>query len=212
VKVDYTLYLVAEERLIRDSSLSIETAVEEAILGGVTLVQLREKESSALEFYNLSIKVKNITDKYNIPLIINDRLDIMLATDAAGVHLGQDDMPVAAARRLVGKDKIIGASARTTKEAIRAEEDGASYIGAGSVFNTITKKDAKHISMEELKDMTSAVSIPVIAIGGVNKDNIEMLKDTGIKGIAVVSAILSEKNIKKAAEDLLFRSKELFSQ
>jgi len=212
VKVDYTLYLVAEERLIRDSSLSIETAVEEAILGGVTLVQLREKESSALEFYNLSIKVKNITDKYNIPLIINDRLDIMLATDAAGVHLGQDDMPVAAARRLVGKDKIIGASARTTKEAIRAEEDGASYIGAGSVFNTITKKDAKHISMEELKDMTSAVSIPVIAIGGVNKDNIEMLKDTGIKGIAVVSAILSEKNIKKAAEDLFFRSKELFSQ
>jgi len=212
VKVDYTLYLVAEERLIRDSGLSIETAVEEAILGGVTLVQLREKESSALEFYNLSIKVKNITDKYNIPLIINDRLDIMLATDAAGVHLGQDDMPVAAARRLVGKDKIIGASARTTKEAIRAEEDGASYIGAGSVFNTITKKDAKHISMEELKDMTSAVSIPVIAIGGVNKDNIEMLKDTGIKGIAVVSAILSEKNIKKAAEDLFFRSKELFSQ
>lgn len=212
MKVDYTLYLVAEERLIRDSGLSIETAVEEAILGGVTLVQLREKESSALEFYNLSIKVKNITDKYNIPLIINDRLDIMLATDAAGVHLGQDDMPVAAARRLVGKDKIIGASARTTKEAIRAEEDGASYIGAGSVFNTITKKDAKHISMEELKDMTSAVSIPVIAIGGVNKDNIEMLKDTGIKGIAVVSAILSEKNIKKAAEDLLFRSKELFSQ
>ncbi len=212
MKVDYTLYLVAEERLIRDSSLSIETAVEEAILGGVTLVQLREKESSALEFYNLSIKVKNITDKYNIPLIINDRLDIMLATDAAGVHLGQDDMPVAAARRLVGKDKIIGASARTTKEAIRAEEDGASYIGAGSVFNTITKKDAKRISIEELKDMTSAVSIPVIAIGGVNKDNIEMLKDTGIKGIAVVSAILSEKNIKKAAEDLLFRSKELFSQ
>ena len=212
MKVDYTLYLVAEERLIRDSGLSIETAVEEAILGGVTLVQLREKESSALEFYNLSIKVKNITDKYNIPLIINDRLDIMLATDAAGVHLGQDDMPVAAARRLVGKDKIIGASARTTKEAIRAEEDGASYIGAGSVFNTITKKDAKHISMEELKDMTSAVSIPVIAIGGVNKDNIEMLKDTGIKGIAVVSAILSEKNIKKAAEDLFFRSKELFSQ
>ena len=212
MKVDYTLYLVAEERLIRDSSLSIETAVEEAILGGVTLVQLREKESSALEFYNLSIKVKNITDKYNIPLIINDRLDIMLATDAAGVHLGQDDMPVAAARRLVGKDKIIGASARTTKEAIRAEEDGASYIGAGSVFNTITKKDAKRISMEELKDMTSAVSIPVIAIGGVKKDNIEMLKDTGIKGIAVVSAILSEKNIKKAAEDLLFRSKELFSQ
>ena len=212
MKVDYTLYLVAEERLIRDSGLSIETAVEEAILGGVTLVQLREKESSALEFYNLSIKVKNITDKYNIPLIINDRLDIMLATDAAGVHLGQDDMPVAAARRLVGKDKIIGASARTTKEAIRAEEDGASYIGAGSVFNTITKKDAKRISIEELKDMTSAVSIPVIAIGGVNKDNIEMLKDTGIKGIAVVSAILSEKNIKKAAEDLLFRSKELFSQ
>ena len=212
MKVDYTLYLVAEERLIRDSGLSIETAVEEAILGGVTLVQLREKESSALEFYNLSIKVKNITDKYNIPLIINDRLDIMLATDAAGVHLGQDDMPVAAARRLVGKDKIIGASARTTKEAIRAEEDGASYIGAGSEFNTITKKDAKRISMEELKDMTSAVSIPVIAIGGVNKDNIEMLKDTGIKGIAVVSAILSEKNIKKAAEDLLFRSKELFSQ
>jgi len=212
VKVDYTLYLVAEERLIRDSGLSIETAVEEAILGGVTLVQLREKESSALEFYNLSIKVKNITDKYNIPLIINDRLDIMLATDAAGVHLGQDDMPVAAARRLVGKDKIIGASARTTKEAIRAEEDGASYIGAGSVFNTITKKDAKRISIEELKDMTSAVSIPVIAIGGVNKDNIEMLKDTGIKGIAVVSAILSEKNIKKAAEDLFFRSKELFSQ
>ena len=212
MKVDYTLYLVAEERLIRDSGLSIETAVEEAILGGVTLVQLREKESSALEFYNLSIKVKNITDKYNIPLIINDRLDIMLATDAAGVHLGQDDMPVAAARRLVGKDKIIGVSARTTKEAIRAEEDGASYIGAGSVFNTITKKDAKHISMEELKDMTSAVSIPVIAIGGVNKDNIEMLKDTGIKGIAVVSAILSEKNIKKAAEDLFFRSKELFSK
>ncbi|NSW89713.1 MAG: thiamine phosphate synthase [Firmicutes bacterium] len=197
---DYTLYLVTERHLLRN--ISIEKAVEQAILGGVTIVQLREKDVSTLEFYNIALKVKGITDKYNIPLIINDRLDIALAVDAAGLHVGQTDMPAKVARTLLGRDKILGVSATTLNEALQAEEDGADYIGVGAVFVTDTKKDAKYVGIQQLKNITGRVSIPVVAIGGINEDNAGMLEGTGIKGIAVVSAIMGKENVKKASEDL----------
>jgi thiamine-phosphate pyrophosphorylase len=188
--------------------MSIEETVEQAILGGVTIVQLREKDISTLEFYNTAIRVKSVTDKYNIPLIINDRLDIAMAVDAAGLHVGQDDMPARVARTLLGKGKILGVSARTIDEALSAEEDRADYIGVGAVFPTDTKKDAKQVDFNKLKAITGAVSIPVVAIGGINKENAGMLEGTGIKGIAVVSAIMGKEDIRKASMDL--KSKLVF--
>ena len=165
-RVDYTLYLVTDRSML--SGMTLEEAVEQAILGGVTLVQLREKDVSTLEFYNIALKLKNITDKYHIPLIINDRLDIMLAVGAAGLHVGQDDMPAKIARELIGKDKILGVSASTVDEAIKAEKDGADYIGVGAIFETGTKRDVEHVSIPQLKEIAGRVGIPVVAIGGIN--------------------------------------------
>jgi len=199
-RVDYTLYLVTDRSML--SGMTLEEAVEQAILGGVTLVQLREKDVSTLEFYNIALKLKNITDKYHIPLIINDRLDIMLAVGAAGLHVGQDDMPAKIARELIGKDKILGVSASTVDEAIKAEKDGADYIGVGAIFETGTKRDVEHVSIPQLKEIAGRVGIPVVAIGGINENNVGMLKGTGIKGVAVVSAIMGRKDAKKASENL----------
>lgn len=199
-KINYTLYLVTDRYLL--SNINLEEAVEQAIQGGVTLVQLREKDISTLEFYNIARKVKEITDRYTIPLIINDRLDIALSVDAAGLHVGQRDLPVKIARRLLGEDKILGVSAATLQEALKAEEDGADYIGTGAVFTTGTKKDARYVSIQQLKEITSRVQIPVVAIGGINGDNIGMLEGAGIKGAAVVSAIMGKEDIRKAAGDL----------
>ncbi|HOJ10199.1 MAG TPA: thiamine phosphate synthase [Clostridiales bacterium] len=198
--VDYSLYLVTERQMLRN--ISMEEAVEQAILGGVTLVQLREKDVTTLEFYNIAVKVKKITDKYSIPLIINDRLDIALAVDAAGLHVGQSDMPAKVARKILGDNKILGVSAATINEALQAVEDGADYIGTGAVFATDTKKDAKYVNIRQLKEITGKISIPVVAIGGINEDNIDILKGTGIKGVAVVSAIMGKENIRKASENL----------
>jgi thiamine-phosphate pyrophosphorylase len=197
---DYTLYLVTDRRLLHN--MSIEEVVEQAVQGGATIVQLREKDITTREFFNIAGRVKKITDKYNIPLIINDRLDIALAVDAAGLHVGQDDMPSRAARLLLGKGKILGVSASTIDEALHAEEDGANYIGVGAVFPTGTKKDTAQISVHELRAIVGAVKIPVVAIGGINEKNVGMLENTGIKGIAVVSAIMGKENIKKASLDL----------
>lgn len=199
-KINYTLYLVTDRYLL--SNINLEEAVEQAILGGVTLVQLREKDISTLEFYNIARKVKEITDRYTIPLIINDRLDIALSVDAAGLHVGQGDLPVKIARRLLGEDKILGVSAATLQEALKAEEDGADYIGTGAVFTTGTKKDARYVSIQQLKEITSRVQIPVVAIGGINGDNIGLLEGAGIKGAAVVSAIMGREDIRKATGDL----------
>ncbi|MFU0799364.1 MAG: thiamine phosphate synthase [Xylanivirga thermophila] len=198
-QVDYTLYLVTDRSLIRD--VTLEQAVEQAILGGATLVQLREKDIDTLEFYNIAKRVKTITDRYNIPLIINDRLDIALAVESAGLHVGQKDMPAKIARKLLGPDRILGVSATTLDEAVKAENDGADYIGVGAIFATNTKDDAEYVSLEELKTIKRKVKIPVVAIGGINENNVGYLKDTDIDGIAVVSAILSKEDIKKTCLD-----------
>lgn len=200
IKVDYSLYLVTERSFL--GKMSLEVAVEQAIKGGVNLVQLREKNLSTLEFYNTALKIKEVTDAYGIPLIINDRADIALAVDATGLHVGQDDLPVKIARQILGKTKIIGVSAATVGEALKAVEEGADYIGAGAVFPTMTKRDTKHIGVARLAEIKKAVDIPVVAIGGINMDNAALLKGTQIDGIAVVSAILGSANIKKAAVEL----------
>ena len=199
--INYSLYLVTDRDVLKERDLC--KSVEEAILGGVTLVQLREKNISTLEFYNIAIKLKKTTDKYNIPLIINDRLDIALAVDAAGVHIGQSDIPGEIAKKLLGKDKILGISASTLNEAIKAQMDGADYIGVGAIFQTSTKNDADSVSINDLKVIKEKVSIPIVAIGGINKENIKLLKDTNINGVAVVSAILGKENIKEEAKMFL---------
>lgn len=198
--VNYSLYLVTERSLLQN--IELEQAVEEAILGGTTLVQLREKNISTMEFYKIAVDIKKVTDKYNVPLIIDDRLDIALAIDAAGIHVGQSDMPCEIARKLVGKDKIVGVSAGSVEEALKAQKDGADYLGVGAVFPTGTKKDATDVSMETLKEIVQKVNIPVVAIGGVSQDNVDKLADTGIDGISVISAILGKKDVRKAAEEL----------
>ena len=203
--LDYSLYLVTDREVLVGTD--IYTEVEQAIKGGVTLVQIREKSISTLEFYNLAVKIKLITDKYKIPLIINDRLDIAQAIDAAGVHLGQDDMPADIARGILGSNKIIGVSTSTLKEAKKAEIQGADYVGVGAMFPTTTKDDARTVTIDCLKEIKQGISIPVVAIGGISEINVALLKPANIDGIAVVSAILSKKSVKMAAEKLgnLFR-------
>jgi thiamine-phosphate pyrophosphorylase len=191
-EIDYSLYLVTDRGLMTTPTL--EEAVEQAIDGGCTLVQLREKNASSREFYRSAVSVKKVTDRRGVPLIINDRLDIALASGAAGVHLGQSDLPAAAARRVLGPDKIVGVSASTPAQAEAAQAAGADYLGVGAMFPTGTKTDADIISMEELKKIRAAVSIPIVAIGGINLRTAD--------GFAVVSAILARKDIRAAARGL----------
>ena len=199
-ELDLSLYLVTDKSDDIDKFLN---TIEEAIKGGVTVVQIREKTAETLDFYNLALKVKGITTKYNVPLIINDRVDVALAIDADGVHVGQSDMPCDVTRRLIGKDKILGVSASTVDEAQKAEKDGANYIGTGAVFPTATKDDAPSVTKEELKEVVDSIEIPVVAIGGINLKNAHELIDTGIAGLSVVSAIMIADNPKKASEELL---------
>jgi thiamine-phosphate pyrophosphorylase len=198
---DYTLYLVTDRELF--PGIRLAEAVEQAILGGVTMVQLREKLACSRDFFVMAMEIKKITDQYGVPLIINDRLDIALAADAAGLHAGQDDLPARVARNLLaGTGKILGVSAATVAEALQAQADGADYIGAGSVFATGTKQDVRPLDRDELIRIKQAVTIPVVAIGGINEQNAGQLAGTGIDGIAVVSAILGKKDARRAAEDL----------
>ena len=199
-KIDLSLYLVTDNS---DDVEKFLNTIEEGIKGGVTVVQIREKTAETLDFYELALKVKEITTRYNVPLIINDRVDIALAIDADGVHVGQSDMPCDVTRKLIGKDKILGVSAATIEEAKKAERDGADYIGTGAVFPTATKDDAPSITKEDLKEIVESINIPVVAIGGINFDNASTLIDTGIAGLSVVSAIMSSENPKKSSEELL---------
>ncbi|SUY44945.1 thiamin-phosphate pyrophosphorylase [Clostridium putrefaciens] len=198
--VNYKLYLVTDRDLLKNTDLY--AAVEEAIKGGVTLVQLREKDLTTLEFYNTALNIKKVTDKYNIPLIINDRMDIALAVNASGVHIGQKDMPCTIARKILGNDKILGVSATTLSQAIKAEKEGADYIGVGAIFHTSTKQDAKPVSIDMLKEIKETLSIPVVAIGGITIKNIHQLDSSNIDGIAVVSDILGKEDIRLASENL----------
>ena len=199
-KLDLSLYLVTDKS---DDVEKFLNTIEEAIKGGVSVVQIREKTADTLEFYNLALQVKEITTKYNVPLIINDRVDVALAIDADGVHVGQSDMPCDITRKLIGEDKILGVSAATIEEAKKAERDGADYIGTGAVFPTKTKDDAPSITKEDLKEITESINIPTVAIGGITLENASQLKDTGIAGLSVVSAIMSSDNPKKSSEELL---------
>ncbi|MCM8710275.1 thiamine phosphate synthase [Clostridium sp. SYSU_GA19001] len=196
--VDYSLYLVTDREVLKGRDLC--HAVEQAIQGGVTIVQLREKYVSSLEFYKTALEVKNITDKYNVPLIINDRLDIAIAVDAHGVHLGQSDIPCKVARKILGDRKIVGISTATVEEAIAAEKEGADYIGVGAMYSTQTKTDTRFVTIETLAKIKQNINIPVVAIGGINENNFKPLKNTGIDGLAIVSAILGRENIKEAAQ------------
>ncbi|WP_304091559.1 thiamine phosphate synthase [Methanobrevibacter gottschalkii] len=198
--IDLSLYLVTDNS---DDVEKFLKTIEDGIKGGVSVVQLREKTANTLDFYNLALRVKEITSKYNVPLIINDRIDIALAIDADGVHVGQSDMPCDVARKLIGKDKILGISASTIPEAQKAQKDGADYIGTGAVFPTTTKYDAPSVTKQELKEIVDSIDIPVVAIGGITIENASELIDTGISGLSVVSAIMSAKNPKKASQELL---------
>ena len=198
--IDLSLYLVTDNS---DDVEKFLNTIEEGIKGGVTVVQIREKTADTLDFYNLALQVKEITKKYDIPLIINDRVDVALAIDADGVHVGQSDMPCDITRKLIGPDKILGVSAATIDEAKKAESDGADYIGTGAVFPTKTKDDAPSVTKQELKEIVESINIPVVAIGGITLDNANQLTDTGIAGLSVVSAIMSSENPKKSSEKLL---------
>lgn len=196
-EMDYSLYLVTDRALAGERDF--EDLVGRAIRGGCTLVQLREKEASSGEFYERALRLKKVTDYFHVPLIIDDRIDIMLAVDAAGVHLGQSDLPAEAARQIIRPDKILGVSVRTVEDAEKAESDGADYLGVGAVYPTTTKGDAEKVSREELEKICSTVSIPVVAIGGLNARNIPSLEGSGISGVAVVSAIMAQDRPEEAA-------------
>ncbi|MDO5851727.1 MAG: thiamine phosphate synthase [Methanobacteriaceae archaeon] len=187
--IDYSLYLVTNRfDMNMDKFLEV---IEESIKGGVTLVQLREKELSTLEFYKLALKVKKITNKYNVPLIINDRLDIAQAVDAEGVHLGQDDMPCDVARKILGEDKIIGISADNLIDCETAVNNDADYIGIGSMYKTNTKDDVELVNHNELKKIFNKIDIAKVAIGGIKESNYkEVMNEYDFDGIAVVSAIM----------------------
>ena len=198
--IDYSVYLVTDHR--GKTEEEILEVIEKAIKGGCGIIQLREKTASTKDFYQLAIKVKEITSKYNIPLIINDRIDIALAVKSEGVHLGQDDMPADVAREIIGPDMILGVSASTIETAVKAEKDGADYIGSGAIFSTKTKDDADDLTKETLKEIVKTINIPVVAIGGITLENAETIKDTGIAGFSVVSAIMNTEDPQKASETL----------
>ena len=208
MKPDYSLYLVTDRMLMRTKTLG--EAVEQAVIGGCTMVQLREKEILSLDFYVLASEMKKITDRYGIPLIINDRMDIAMAVGAAGIHIGQKDIPADIARKVIGKDMLLGVSAVSAAEAVNAAKAGADYLGVGAMFPTRTKPDAGFVSMEELGRIRKAVDIPIVVIGGISKENAMLFQPMGIDGLAVVSAVIAQPDIKKSAADLrsLFFGKE----
>jgi len=200
LEIDYSLYLVTDRSIL--SGIPLERAVEEAIIGGVTVVQIREKDLSTLEFYQIAVAVKKVTDSYNIPLFINDRIDIAQAIDADGVHLGQKDMSLEVARKILGKGKLIGISAESLEQAVEAEKNGADYIGVGAVFYTGSKKDINEpIELKGLSEICNKIKIPKVAIGGINSSNIKSILLAGADGAAVISAILGEENIAEAARN-----------
>lgn len=199
--INYKLYLITDRSFLNGRSL--KECVEDAIKGGVTLIQIREKDASTREFYEVAKEVKEVTSKYNIPLIINDRIDIAIAIDAEGVHLGQSDMPLKLARKILGKDKIIGISANNLEEALEAQKDGADYVGLGPIFYTGTKKDIDEpIGVQGLREITENIDIPSVAIGGINKENAKLVLESGVQGISLISAILESEDVEKASREL----------
>ena len=206
-KFDSSLYFITDSTNYTEEEFLFR--VEQALKGGATLLQLREKEKSTREYIELAEKVHEITKRYNVPLIIDDRVDVALAIDAEGVHVGASDMPIHTARKLMGEDKIVGATAKTVPWAKEAYEQGADYLGVGAIYPTTTKVVTVFTSTETLDAITKAVPIPVNAIGGLNKDNIDILKGIDISGVCVVSAIMKSDDPEKAARELKARAQEL---
>ena len=202
-----TLYAVTDAAWTGEKTLIQQ--VKEALEGGITFLQLREKHLSEEEFLREAVEIKRLTDQYQIPFVINDNIEIAQKAGADGVHVGQDDMPVEEVRKILGVDKIIGVSAHNVEEAVRAEQGGANYLGVGAVHTTATKENTSAVSMEEMKKICQTVSIPVVAIGGIKKNNMNVLSGTGVDGIAVVSAIFAAKNIKEETKELLEAVKEM---
>jgi len=204
---DMLLYAVTDRDWTDDEDLYSQ--VNKAIKGGITFLQLREKDLDDKEFLSEAIKIRELAKENNIPFVINDNVDIAIKSNADGVHVGQSDMEASDVRKKIGEDKILGVSAGTVEEAKEAERKGADYLGVGAVFSTSTKLDASDVSFDTLKEICESVNIPVVAIGGINKDNILKLKHSGADGIAVVSAIFASKNIEKDTFELLNLAKEM---
>ncbi|MQQ68214.1 thiamine phosphate synthase [Streptococcus mitis] len=195
------LYLVTNR--YQDSVESFLKKVETACRSGVTIVQLREKNLTTNQYYQLAKEVKEITDAYQVPLIIDDRLDVCLAVDAAGLHIGDDELPVSVTRQVLGPDKILGVTAKTVKRALEAEEGGANYLGTGAIFPTTTKENAPITLISTLKTICQRVAIPVVAIGGLTSENIDQLIGTGIAGVAVVRDLMQAEDIEAKTQAFL---------
>lgn len=208
-KIDhkFSMYLITDEKSCLGKDLY--QCVEESIKGGANIVQVREKHLGTRDFYERALKIKEICHRYNVPMVINDRIDIALAVDADGVHLGQSDMPIEMAKEIIGHNKIIGISAGNLEEAQEAERNGADYIGVGAVFTTSTKEDADGVTKEVLKEITEKTSIPVLAIGGIKVENMDYLKGTDIDGICVISDILKSDDCRKRTEELVNKFNEI---
>lgn len=203
------LYLVTNR--YQDSVESFLEKVETACRSGVTIVQLREKNLTTNQYYQLAKQVKEITDAYQVPLIIDDRLDICLAVDAAGLHIGDDELPVSVARQVLGPDKILGVTAKTVKRALEAETSGADYLGTGAIFPTTTKENAPITLISTLKTICQTVAIPVVAIGGLTSENIDQLMGTGIAGVAVVRDLMQAEDIEAKTQAFLSKLDDIIS-
>ena len=203
---DYSIYLVTDDGCLQGRALI--DCVREALEGGVTLVQYRAKTASSAEMYNEALQLKALCDSFNVPLIINDRLDIAMAVGAAGVHLGQDDLPCAVARRILGEDYIIGVSAHNPAEAKAALQSGADYLGCGAVFGTATKADVKKLGTDGLAAICKAKGLPVVGIGGVTADNYREVRAAGADGAAIVSGILAQPDIRATVRAIAKISQE----
>lgn len=204
------LYLVTDRSWLEDQTLI--SRVQLALEGGVTFVQLREKELAKEAFLEEAVELKKLCKEYGVPFVINDNVELALRVDADGVHVGQNDMEAGDVRDLLGPNKILGVTVRTVEQAVLAQKRGADYLGVGAVFPTGSKKDAKEISFETLCEISKAVTIPVIAIGGIRKDNVARLAGSGIQGIAVISAILAQKDIQNATSLLKEATKDMLNQ
>lgn len=203
------LYLVTNR--YQDSLENFLEKVETACRSGVTIIQLREKNLTTNQYYQLAKQVKEITDAYQVPLIIDDRLDICLAVDAAGLHIGDDELPVSVARKVLGPEKILGVTAKTVKRALEAETSGADYLGTGAIFPTTTKENAPITLISTLKTICQTVAIPVVAIGGLTSENIDQLVDTGIAGVAVVRDLMQAEDIEAKTQAFLTKLDDIIS-
>ena len=203
------LYLVTNR--YQDSLESFLEKVETACRSGVTIIQLREKNLTTNQYYQLAKQVKEITDAYQVPLIIDDRLDVCLAVDAAGLHIGDDELPVSVARKVLGPEKILGVTAKTVKRALEAEEGGADYLGTGAIFPTTTKENAPITLISTLKTICQTVAIPVVAIGGLTSENIDQLIGTGIAGVAVVRDLMQAEDIEAKTQAFLTKLDDMIS-